>query len=114
MTTTTRPRKIAQTEAEMAETLAHLRDIFPEGSDVFTVRMHSSASGITHHVRVFGVDHAGITRVSHLVVKAGIGRLSADQNVVVRGGGMPMDFDIVDSLSRKLYGKGYKLHHVSV
>jgi len=115
---TTAPRTIPQTADELAETIQTLRDFFPDGSDVTTVHIASNHRGDSHRFKVLGIRPAvgqyataayDLHNATHLLVKAGLGKLDNDLNIVVGGGNMDMAADLTMRLSDLLYGNAYRL-----
>ena len=107
-------------EKETNEALDHCKAHFKEGDTVFTITDHVSESGTTRHIRLVtmrGGDDCGLyplhpnwmvgEALGYKVTRSKMG----NDCLVVRGGGMDMGYHIVDSLSWKLFGEGYKLDH---
>lgn len=115
---TERPRTYNLPADEREAVLDQLRAIYPRGSAVTTVYMRGNRTGDAHWIMVLAAPShtrlggSYVRRVSYLIAQAGIGRHDRDgQTVVMSGGGMDMAYDIVDRLSRALYGEGYLLEH---
>jgi hypothetical protein len=103
------------TKAEIEEQTALLKNWFPEGSTVYTVLRHVSASGMSREVGVVAiVDKADIRHPNHAVsVVLGWARAKGAKGdgVKVKGCGMDMGFHLAYALSDVLYGNGYALNH---
>ena len=102
------------------EALDKCKDHFKEGDTVYTICDHVSKSGMTRHIRLVTLHDKRGERVwpSHpnwMVGEAlgyGVKRSKMGNDcLVVSGCGMDMGYHIVDSISRKLFGEGYKLQH---
>lgn len=107
------------TQAQNEESLARLRECFPEGSTVYTVLRHVSRSGMMRHIGVIALNtgEAGeeIT-VLHLDYDAarvlGYAQDRSNDGLKVGGAGMDMGFRVAYGLASALYGDGYALAHV--
>ena len=107
-------------EKQRNEALDKCKDHFKEGDTVFTITDHVSQSGTTRHIRLVSLhdDKGGKIWPSHpnwmvgeaLGYKVKRSKMGNDC-LVVSGGGMDMGYHVVDTLSRKLFGEGYKLQH---
>ena len=107
-------------EKETNEALDKCKAHFKEGGTVFTITDHVSESGMTRHIRLVTMHicpqrglyplHPNWMVGEALGYKVTRSKMGNDC-LVVRGGGMDMGYQIVDSLSRKLFGEGYKLDH---
>jgi len=95
------------------ESLDYLRAVLPQGSDVSTVVVHVSASGMTRDIAVLASDHGRVLNVSWAVSDVLGWRMAPNgrRAVRVRGAGMDMGFHLAHSLGIALYGDGYALQH---
>lgn len=95
------------------EYLDTLRDAFPPGTEVRTILRHVSRSGMLRSISVIGLDCND--EAGHAMhdwsgfVAATVGSPFDRNNGGVRrtGAGMDMGFDLVYSLSRRLYPNGF-------
>ena len=86
-------------QAERAEAIGELREMFKPGDRVTTLLRHVSRSGMQRSISVLYGDQD----VSYMVAQALGDRVDKWGGVVVPGCGMDMGFHLVYSLSRTLY-----------
>ena len=87
--------------------------IAPE-SDIYFLQRCSKTSA-RRYLRVFIVSNNQIVGVTSAVARACGFRLDTDkQEIVIDGGNFSAAFEIVDSLSRVLFGKGCQLHETAL
>lgn len=105
-------------EADIREATERLKDWLKPGDTVFTIYRHRAASGMTHWISMVKLTHGkdGQPDVLHIdySVAALLGRgyeTRRHEGIEVHGAGMDMGFELVYSLSRKLFDDGYALHH---
>jgi hypothetical protein len=103
------------TKAERAEAIASLRALLSDGSTVFTVLRHVSASGRSRRISLVVIlpTTDGSPDIRHLSYSAaralGWHYVSGWHDAIRVGGcGMDMGFHLVDSLASAI---GRKLHH---
>ena len=103
------PSKAQQQRDEQEAARARLRELFPIGSEVSTVLLHASSSGMSRAVAVMAADEEGrVSNVSWLVARATGNKLHRTHDGVVMGGaGMDMGYALVYSLARALYADGF-------
>ena len=107
-------------EKQTNEALGKCRDHFKEGDTVYTICDHVSQSGMTRHIRLVtlhALEDGGMyplhpnwavgEALEYRVTRSKMG----NDCLVVSGCGMDMGFHVVDTLSWKLFGEGYKLQH---
>jgi hypothetical protein len=100
------------TKAEIEEQVALLKNWFPEGSTVYTVLRHVSASGMQREIGVVAIHGKDDIRHPNHAVSVVLGRpRSKGDGVKVKGCGMDMGLHLVNELSNVLYGDGYALNH---
>ena len=92
----------------LAESLAHLRELFPPGSDVWTLVTHVAASGMSRRISLYSITVEDgkpvVQNVSAHVARVLDLRVNRDDlAVVVSGCGMDMCFHTVYNLGRALY-----------
>lgn len=95
-------------EAEKQEALVHLRDMIKPGDTLYTILRHVSASGMSRSISVVLMKDGQPYQLDYWISKTGE---SIDQRNggVKRGGcGMNMGFDLVYSLSHRLFPEGYE------
>lgn len=91
-----------------------------EGDTVYTVRRHTSASGMSHDISVLVANGNEITDITYYTAHA-IGWRLIDKGhraIRVQGGGMDMGFHLIYTLGRVLFNydsresdAGYALTH---
>jgi hypothetical protein len=105
-------------EQEKQEQKARLREWMPEGSTVYTILRHVSASGMSRDISLVvpWIDESG--KVGFIHPNYGAAKILGDRLVSKNGSdairiggcGMDMGFHLVYSLSHALYGNGYALN----
>jgi hypothetical protein len=86
-----------------------LREVFPPGATAYTVLRHVSASGMTRRISVVGMTPDGPWDVSPRVAALLDRRWDRDSGgIKVEGTGMDMGFEVVYSMSRRLYPEGFE------
>jgi len=103
-------------DVSRAESLEVLRGLLPRGSEVRVLVRHVSASGMTRWIDVFVIHNGSLVWIGSRVAEVlGSTWSSKYQGVKREGVGMDMGFDLVYSLSARLYGHadegGYALTH---
>lgn len=106
-------------EQEKQEQKARLREWMPEGSTVYTILRHVSASGMSRDISLVvpWADEwgkVGFIHPNYGASKVLGGRLvtkNGSDAIRIGGGGMDMGFHLVYSLSHALYGNEYALNH---
>lgn len=106
-------------EIEKQEQIARLREWMPEGSTVYTILRHVSASGMSRDISLVvpWIDENGKVGFIHpnYIVSDLLGdrlvRKNGNDAIRVGGCGMDMGFHLVYTLSHVLYGNGYALNH---
>lgn len=93
---------------EPADAADRLREMFPPGSTARTISRHVSKSGMTHRISVVNVADGDTFDATYLVAALLGEKLDTHHEGISRGGsGMDMGFDLVYSMSRRLYPDGY-------
>lgn len=89
---------------EQAEALAKLQDRLQPGTTVYTVLRHVSASGMSRSIQLLTVVDGTIVDISYMAARA-LDRKQDTSNggIKCHGAGMDMGFELVYSLSRKLF-----------
>jgi hypothetical protein len=115
-----------EVERERSEAIDTLRQALPPGSTVYTMTTWANSIGNSRRVKVLIVSthdndrQPSIWRVSYLVARALRWKLNRDeQSVVVGGGGMNMEFELVYRLGDVLWPDhdrdgGYALRNESI
>jgi hypothetical protein len=111
--------KNAKKEQEKQEQTARLREWMPEGSTVYTILRHVSASGMSRDIslivpRIDENGKVGFIHPNYVAAKVLGDRLvskNGSDAIRIGGCGMDMGFHLVYSLSYALYGNGYALNH---
>ena len=91
-----------------------LAELLPAGSTAYTVLRHVSRSGMSRDIDVIAIVDGEPRWVSGMMCAAFpryFSRYGNRDAIRVGGCGMDMGFHLVDTLSRALYGEGYKLQH---
>ncbi len=98
-----------------AESLDTLRRLLPEGTTVYTVLRHCSASGMSRRIDLYVIVDNEPRFLSGYVRDALDYRQHKDGSLIVGGAGMDMGYHLVHSLAGCLFGHndrgGYKLKH---
>jgi hypothetical protein len=105
-------RKITLNTQEVETATGLLRRWFPVGATVSLVRLHTSASGASHTIKIVATANGEVFNVSWDV--AGVLGMSHDDRrgaVVAKGGGMDMGFATVYDLAQVLHGDPRALTH---
>jgi hypothetical protein len=90
-------------KARQAEAVDELRAMLPPGSEVKTILRHCSRSGMSRSISVV-IDGEDLTWLAARAMGEKFDRYGG----ITRGGcGMDMGFDLVYSLSRRLYPDGF-------
>lgn len=96
--------KASEKKAEQQQAADYLRTLFPPGSTVVTVLLHTSRSGMLRSIGVLGIEDGEIKDVSWAVARALGWPFDRDRGgVKVSGCGMDMGFHLVHVLSATLY-----------
>lgn len=97
--------------SEREQAIEQLREIFPPGSTVYTVRRNTSRSGASHSISVVTNNWKGDgpSDISFLAARAMADKIDHTHGGIKRhGGGMDMGFDLVYTLSSELYPEGFE------
>lgn len=99
-------------QQEQEAAISTLRQIVPAGSTVYTILRHVSQSGMSRSISLVAVANGEIERLDFYVARALDSRIDRKYNGIKVGGvGMDMGFDLVYTLSMRLYQDGYALSH---
>lgn len=99
-----------QTDKQAA--IAELKEWIKPGDTLRTVLRHVSSSGMTRHISVFIIKRNKPIMLDYLVTQAlDLKRvpMGKGEGVIIHGAGMDMGFEIVYSLGRVLFPKGFKV-----
>lgn len=101
-------------QAERALGLEKLRDLVPEGAQLYTILRSVSSSGMSRVISVVVVGNDGeIRNLDWHIDRAGLYKRTPNgakrDGLKVRGCGMDMGYAIVYDVSSALFGDGYKL-----
>ena len=104
------------TEEAKQHAIKQLRTILPKGSTVYTILKHISRSGMFRIIDLIYIKENQPWHVPYgLLEDIGFKYNSRHEGIARTGAGMDMGFDLVYSLSRKLYGfehdNAYALNH---
>jgi hypothetical protein len=104
------------TKTEQAEALESLHNLIKRGDEILTVLRHVSTSGMQRRIsllQITGTSGEHIIRQFDYLAAKVLGRTMKArlEGVVCNGAGMDMGFDLVYSLSLKMFGDGYALTH---
>ena len=79
---------------------------------IYCFTRHVSKSGMTRHISFYVMRDNKPSWINYKIEKTlGYKPNKYLDAIVVRGCGMDMGFKVVDDLSHKLFGEGYKLKH---
>lgn len=93
---------------EQKQAAERLRELFPPGSTARTILRHVSQSGMTRSISVVAVDDGEPFDCTFLVARLIGDKVDQKHDGIKRGGcGMDMGFDLVYSMSRRLYEDGF-------
>lgn len=96
-------------DRDQTEALGELRKLLRPGTTVYTILRHVSSSGMSRRISCVIVTGGKLRSIDWLVGRAT--HYKQDRNnegLRVGGAGMDMGFELVYTLSRALYPKGYK------
>src|SRR4051812_31110989 len=80
------------------------------GMKVYTIVKHVSSSGMTRHIQPFIVKGGEIVSIGWYVARAtGRTLVKGSHAIKVHGCGMDMGFELVYTLGRAMYPRGFKL-----
>lgn len=102
---------------ERIEAINTLREMFPQGSTVYTILRSVSRSGMQRVIGVLALKGKGAEIVDlhpNWLIATALGRrlkASTWDGVVCNGAGMDMGFDLAYQLGQVLYDDGYALKH---
>jgi len=94
---------------ERDDAIESLKKLLPQGSQVYTILRHVSASGMSRDISVVmvesGINDPQIQDITFYVARAlGAERNNKNGGIKVTGCGMDMGFDLIHRLSAKIYG----------
>lgn len=97
---------------EQIQAIEALRMYFPVGSNVYTVLVHVSTSGMARDFRVIGMDPDGTGKpesADWAIARSGLYRQSTrfGHGIRVHGSGMDMSWHLVYTLGQHLYPEGF-------
>ena len=101
---------------QRAEAIAQIRKYVSEGSTIYTVLRHVSASGMSRRIDLYTIrDNRPVFLTGYVGAILGMSRRRDKDGLTVSGCGMDMGFHVVYNLSAALFGHddrgGYKLNH---
>jgi hypothetical protein len=100
-------KQTVQEQAQAEESARVLREMFPPGSTAKTVLRHVAGSGMTRWISVISPECEDVSW--HVAKVLGVPVNQGRHEGIRRGGcGMDMGFDLVYSLSRRLYPDGFE------
>lgn len=98
---------------EIAAAKAYLAKRIAPESDVYFIQRHSR-TGARRYLRIFIVSGGQIICVTNAIARACGFRLHDAFEIVIDGGGFSAANEIVDGLSRVLFGKGGMLRETAM